>query len=45
MISARPDYAAGALLDEFADFVAVARADFGERKNEQFEATSFPFRP
>src|SRR5580700_7003983 len=36
--------AARALLDEFADLVAVARARFDERKNEQFGAASFPFR-
>jgi hypothetical protein len=36
--------AAGALLDEFADFLAVAGASFDERKNEEFGAASFPFR-
>jgi len=36
--------AAGALLDEFADFVAVARASFDERENEEFGAAPFPFR-
>jgi hypothetical protein len=34
--------ATGALLDEFADFAAVARTCFDERKNEQFGATFFP---
>src|SRR5580704_18913424 len=35
--------AARALLDKFADFVAVARTGFDERKNEEFGATFFPF--
>jgi hypothetical protein len=35
--------AARALLDKFADFVAVARTGFDERKNEEFGATLFPF--
>src|SRR5260370_11419871 len=35
--------AARALRDKFADFVAVARPSFDERKNEEFGATLFPF--
>ena len=36
--------AAGALLDEFADLVTVARASFDKRKNKEFRAASFPIR-
>jgi hypothetical protein len=35
--------AARALLDKFADFIAVAWTGFDERKNEEFGATLFPF--
>ncbi len=34
---------ARALLDQFADFVAVAWTGFDERKNEEFGATFLPF--
>jgi hypothetical protein len=34
--------ATGALLDEFADFVAVARARFEEREDQELSTASFP---